>query len=219
MLASSGFLTATLEQRRDEIIDRALHAAVVINALDSKGLFESLDPRTKDVSLAAMGSQSAVIAGLAHNRFENMEMGLGVEAMNEPLAALAEGTGGTFFHENNNLLAGFHELAAPPTVTYSLGVRLHNVAADGSYHKLKVTLANVRSASVQARAGYFAPTEKAPSAMEKSQSKFDREVMAQDRIDDFPVELSAENKKLPSGEMTVSVVAKLDISKLNFIQQ
>jgi VWFA-related protein len=125
LVASSGFLTATLEQRREQIVGQALHAGIVINAPDSKGLHEWLDPRTKDVSPTAMGSQSTVVAGLAHNRFETVEMGLRVGAMNEPLAALAEGPGGIFFHDDNDLHAGFQELAAPPNVTYRLSCRLH----------------------------------------------------------------------------------------------
>jgi VWFA-related protein len=213
LLASSGFLTGTLEQRRDEIVSRALHADVVINALDSKGL-DGWRPVEPSVPLTG----TRVPAGLAHQKFEVDQVGLRVEAMNEPLAALAEGTGGIFFHNNNDLDTGFRELAVPPEITYRLSFRLTDGAQADRYHKLTVKVVNARYKSVQSRPGYFAPAPKA-SEEENTPSKFDREVMGADTRDDFPVQLSARNNQLASGAMTVSVVANVDISKLNFGKQ
>jgi VWFA-related protein len=210
LLASSGFLTATLEQQRDRIVDRALHAGVVINTLDSKGL-DGWRPVEPTVPLTG----TRVPAGLAHQKFEELEVGLRLEAMNEPLAGLAEGTGGIFFHNSNNLEAGFRELSAPPEVAYRLSFRLPEDAAADSYHKLVVKVVNARYKSVQSRPGYFVPARKTAEA-DHSQSKFDKEVLAADTMEDFPVQLSASEDRLPSGEMTVSVVANVDISKLNF---
>jgi VWFA-related protein len=213
LLASSGFITATLEPQRDRIVSRALHAGVVINGLDSKGLDGW---RPVEASVPLTGPPSRVAAGLAHQRLEVVQVGLRVDAMNEPLAALSEGTGGIFFHNNNNLEAGFRELAAPPEITYRLSFRLPEAAAEDSYHKLTVKVVNARYKSVQARPGYYTPQRKAP---ENSPSRFDQEVVAPDTIEDFPVQMSAGTAKLPSGEMTVSVVANVDISKLNFEMQ
>ena len=39
IVASSGFLTVTLQDQKDHVINRALRAGVVISALDSKGLY------------------------------------------------------------------------------------------------------------------------------------------------------------------------------------
>ena len=213
LLASSGFLAATLEQSRDQIVSHALHTGVAINALDSKGL-DGWRPIEASVTLIGPG----VRAGLAHQRFAEVQVGLRVAAMNEPLAALAEGTGGIFFHDRNDLDTGFQELAAPPEITYRLSFRLPEGAVEDSYHKLTVKVLNARYKSVQARPGYFAPARKAAEA-DTAASKVDREVIAADTLEDFPVQLSASNKKLPSGEMTVSVVANVDISKLNFGKQ
>jgi hypothetical protein len=213
LLASSGFLTGTLEQQRDEIVSRALHADVVINALDSKGL-DGWRPVEPSVPLTG----TRVPAGLAHQKFEVDQVGLRVEAMNEPLAALAEGTGGIFFHNNNDLDTGFRELAVPPEITYRLSFRLTDGAQADRYHKLTVKVVNARYKSVQSRPGYFAPAPKA-SEEENTPSKFDQEVMGADTRDDFPVQLSARNNQLASGAMTVSVVANVDISKLNFGKQ
>src|SRR5580658_1715037 len=48
LLASPGFLAETLEYDQSRIIDRALKANVVINALDAKGLFSDTPVRTPD---------------------------------------------------------------------------------------------------------------------------------------------------------------------------
>src|ERR1700722_15747262 len=213
LLASSGFLTATLEQQRDEIVSRALHADVVINALDSKGL-DGWRPVEPSVPLTG----TRVAAGLAHQRFEVVQVGLQVEAMNEPLAALAEGTGGIYFHNNNDLEAGYQELATPPEITYRLSFRLTEGVQEDRYHKLAVKVVNARYKSVQSRPGYFAPARQATEE-ENLPSNFDKEVMAADTRNDFPVQLSARNHKLPNGATTVSVVANVDISQLNFGKQ
>ena len=48
LLASSGFLAETLEYDQSRIIDKALAANVVINALDAKGLFSETSVRTPE---------------------------------------------------------------------------------------------------------------------------------------------------------------------------
>lgn len=219
LLASSGFLTATLEQQRDQIISRALQSGVVINALDSKGLYQWQEAHTKDVPLTQMFGISSVKAGIDHNNFETTQMGLRLEVMNEPLAALTEGTGGNFFHNSNDLTAGFLGLGAPPEVVYRLSLRPQDVVADGRYHRLKVTVVHAPHQSVQARSGYFAPAEPVAHEAESVPSKFDQEVTAADIIDDFPVDVSAQFGKPSNGGTTLFVLASVDISKLHFTKQ
>ena len=73
------------------------------------------------------------------------------------LAQVAEGTGGEFFHNNNDLKAGFGRLAGSPG-SYILAFAPKDLKPDGKFHQLKVTLAEKESAySIQARRGYFAP--------------------------------------------------------------
>jgi VWFA-related protein len=75
------------------------------------------------------------------------------------LGALAEGTGGTFFENSNDLEAGFRQVAEAPEVMYLLELPLEGVKADGSYHKLKVKVGR-EGVAVQARRGYFMAAEK-----------------------------------------------------------
>jgi hypothetical protein len=47
---------------------------------------------------------------------------------------LAEGAGGTFFHNNNDLTEGFERVAATPEFSYVLGFSPVALKEDGSFH-------------------------------------------------------------------------------------
>jgi VWFA-related protein len=72
------------------------------------------------------------------------------------MAELADGTGGTYFHHNNDLNAGFKGLTAAPECVYLLELSLDGVKQNGSYHRLKVKV-DREGAKLQARRGYFIP--------------------------------------------------------------
>ncbi len=204
VIASSGFLTVSMEQQEHKVIDRALRAGVVIGALDSKGLYGEALPGSRPEDAA---SYKGAFPG-AWFKFETVEMPLRLQTLNKPMAELADGTGGVFYHNNNDLNAGFRQVGEPPDVTYRLSFRPEDVAADGRYHKLKVT---AKKYSVQARPGYFAPDEK---AAQSSRSRVDREIAAEDTKEEFPVGIAL-RRELAG----VSVIVHVDISKLRFTQQ
>jgi VWFA-related protein len=203
LLASSGFLAMAQQELKDKIINRALQAGVVINALDAKGIYNEAQPgvRPQDGGLTETGTQAGNNAWI---KFETTEMPLRLQVLSEPLGTLAEGTGGVFYHNNNDLAAGFRKLGNPPEVTYRLGFRPEG-AADGGYHKLKVT---AKKYAVQARPGYFAPRA------DSLQSVIDREILAEDTVADFPIGI-----QLQQDQGTVSVMVSIDISKLRFSKE
>jgi hypothetical protein len=209
IVASSGFLTGTLEDRNAKLIDRALRAGVVVSALDSKGLYSEAPPgsRPQDAPAARGGSPNNWF------RFETTAVAPRLQALNEAMASLAESTGGVFYRNNNDLAAGFRELGSVPEVTYRISFRPDGVPPDGSYHKLKIKIAHLKgNYSLQAGPGYFAPSEKAET--ESLQAKIDREILVDDTIAGFPVGIAVQRR-----EGALSVVVKVDISKLRFAQQ
>lgn len=74
----------------------------------------------------------------------------------EIMAELADGTGGKFFHNSNDLEGGFQALTAVPEYVYLLELSLRDVKQDGAYHLLKVKV-DQKDLKLQARRGYFAP--------------------------------------------------------------
>jgi VWFA-related protein len=142
VLVSPGFLTQTPDTRQAvaELIDRALRADIVVNTLDVLGL------STPTPAPNASHPADPVMRGRL-DREEALER-------TDVMANLAYSTGGTFFHNNNDLDEGFRRTADPPEYIYVLGFSPRKL--DGKFHKLKVTLKNPEKLTVQARQGYYA---------------------------------------------------------------
>jgi len=77
-----------------------------------------------------------------------------MEADSQVMEELADGTGGTFYHNNNDLEAGLKTLIAGVDYTYFLAFAMK--AKPRSSHNLKVKV-NQPGLTVQARRGYSSP--------------------------------------------------------------
>jgi VWFA-related protein len=147
VLVSPGFLTVSQEFQIDRVIDRALRAQVIIDSLDPKGL---------PILLRTNASEAYVpLHGAAAKATSNIDS-IGEKFQSGVLDDIAQGTGGSFFHSNNDLQGGFSALMGSQ-VTYMLGFAPSDVKANGTFHPLKVILVPERKGmTVQARRGYFA---------------------------------------------------------------
>ena len=79
---------------------------------------------------------------------------------NEFMARLADGTGGRFITDTNDMDGAVHKLAGTPKYVYVLGFSPEALKQDGSFHELKVKLRSQRKLDVQARKGYWEPNAK-----------------------------------------------------------
>ena len=148
VLISPGFLTVTQEgmTSKSEILDLAAQSNVTISTLDARGLYAG----GHDASETPNGNTYAQITGqVARQQLDRGEF-------SDVLAELADGTGGTFVHNTNDLAGGLRQVAATPEFTYLLEVSLQDIRPDGSYHPLKVKI-DKRGVAVQSRRGYMAP--------------------------------------------------------------
>ena len=114
---------------------------------------------------------------------------------NNVLAELADGTGGTFFHNDNDLRHGLNLLAARPEYVYVLGFSPQKLKYDGAYHGLKVTVKNSTNLTIQVRRGYWAPNHAVDSA-EQAREEIRETVFSRDEIREIPVDLQTEFFKL-----------------------
>jgi hypothetical protein len=207
VLVSPGFLT--LIGSKDEesvIIDRAIRAKVVINSLDVRGLATE----TRDLSKPSPALQGAALSAYtAYTEKMDHEEFL---AQSDVMAEVANGTGGTFYHNSNDLVRGFRELGMAPETMYVIGFAPSGVAADGRFHSLKVRLAAGKRYSLQARLGYTASPSNAAGPVSPP-SRLDREAIASDTIADLPAEFKWEQRSGPPG---ITMVAHLDIGRLHF---
>src|SRR6266478_813084 len=132
VFVSPGFLiTSMLSLESSSLIDRANRANVVINTIDARGLYT---PDMGDISDPPHDSQRTF--GFKSSYRIQSQM-----AQSDILAQLADGTGGTFFHNRNDIDTGLREAAAAPAMSYLLGFSPQNLKLNGSYHTLKVALA------------------------------------------------------------------------------
>jgi VWFA-related protein len=201
LMASSGFLSGTLEAEREEIVNRALRGEVVINSLDAKGLY------TQDMGVSSPGMNSrSTIARQSQGTRPQFES-------NDTMAILSASTGGLFFQNSNDLEAGFRDLGLLPEYSYSLAFTPAG-NPDGKYHRLKVRLRQNHRYDVQARPGYFAAFPVAPEA--QVERSIDKEVLATDTVNDVAVGITGAPVKTTAGESGVHIVMRLEIGKLPF---
>ena len=182
LLASSAMFTGNREAELGRLMTKALHANVVINTLDARRMY------------VTFGRYDLKIQ----------------EPQGDGLGALAAGTGGTFFHNNNDLLEGYRKLGMAPEAMYVLGFSPQE-ASDGKFHKLKVQLLKRGSYAVQARSGYMAASVN-EAAPESPISRLDREVAGSETISDLPIRFSWETT--PQG---VSMVMHVDVAHMHFL--
>jgi VWFA-related protein len=147
ILISPGFLTinAQAKAQASEILDIAAKSNVTVSALDARGLYTTMGDAGDDRTNSARSEQNKT-------KYHSESVVLNEEVM----AELADGTGGTYFHNSNDLDGGFRALTEVPEYVYLLEMSLQNVKHDGDYHPLKVKL-DKEGLKLQARRGYFAP--------------------------------------------------------------
>jgi VWFA-related protein len=148
VLVSPGFLAVSDAARNleSQILDSAAASSVTINTLDAAGLFS--------VNLSASLTPSeAPLATLVQHQQEHSDS---MKDNQFVMAELADGSGGTFFHNSNDLEGGFKSLTAEPEYRYVLEVSLRDVKPNGTYHSLKVKV-DQKGLKLQTRRGYFAP--------------------------------------------------------------
>ncbi|MGH9520250.1 MAG: hypothetical protein ACRD2D_11400, partial [Terriglobales bacterium] len=79
-------------------------------------------------------------------------------SIDQVLQTVADDTGGNYFH-NNDIAGAMRQAALAPEPRYVLGFSPSAMPADGKFHHLKVRVAGPAHISVQARQGYYDPSE------------------------------------------------------------
>ncbi len=198
VLASPGFITPEAYSEVTEILDRAIRANVIINAVDARGLYTD----TPDIAKLSYGA-SAMIIKQQYDRDA-------ARAQADVLAELASGTGGTFVENTNDLDGGYRKAAAAPEYFYILGFSPQNLKLDGGYHSLKVTLKPASGLTASARRGYFAPKH-SEDAAETAKREIEEALFSREEMNDIPVDLRTQFFKTSDTAATLAIVAHLDM--------
>jgi hypothetical protein len=205
VLVSPGFIVTTLMLESTDLVDRANRSNIVINTIDARGLYT---PDLGDISDPPQGSFRTVGYKSTYRVAAQM-------AQEDILAQLADGTGGTFFHNRNDVDEGLRRAVAAPAVSYLLGFSPQNLKIDGHYHTLKVTMTNKQKFAVQARHGYFAPRTIADPA-EAAKQEIQEALFSQDEIRDLPVDLQTQFFKKDEAQARLAVLTHVDVKGIRF---
>lgn len=149
ILVSPGF--QALEQdalaAESNVIDQALALNVTISALDARGLYVTNIGVDEHGSISFRHNANAMQQDFRMSSMANAE---------GTMASLAYGTGGTFFHNSNDLGEGFRNLTQIPKIEYVLELSPEGLKEDGKYHSLAVKVRR-KGVTLIARRGYVVP--------------------------------------------------------------
>ncbi|HUE44411.1 MAG TPA: VWA domain-containing protein [Candidatus Sulfotelmatobacter sp.] len=203
---SPGFFLTTQTLEQGELIDRANKANIVINTIDARGLYTpNLLGDISEPNIDLPQTQGAKDSFRMAEQFENGLI----------LGELADGTGGTYFHNRNDLDAGMMRAVVAPEVSYLLGFSPQNLKYDGKMHLLKVSLASKSKFVIQARHGYYAPrTVKDPA--QEAKEDIQEAIFSQEEIRDVPIELQTQFFKSSDTQAKLAVLTRVDMNAIRF---
>ena len=207
ILVSPGFLTlADLHQDKTEIMDHAIRANVIISTLNARGLYtivpggDASQPGFQSATAARVGAQYQLASS---------------QAEEDVLAEMAYGTGGVFFHNNNDLVEGFKRVAARPEFVYVLGFSPQNLKLNGQLHTLKITVKSPSKLDVQARKGYYAPQHLA-DPQETAKQEIQDALFSREELRDIPLVMHTQFFKSSAESAKLAVLARVDVKHLHF---
>lgn len=206
VLISPGFLQTTLQLDASDLVDRATRSNIVINTIDARGLY------VPDLGgdIASPSQDSFRTSG-----YKTTYRVAAQSAQEDVLAQFADGTGGTFYHNRNDLDQAMREAGAAPEISYLLGFSPQNLKIDGRYHTLKVALTNKAKYSIQARHGYFEPRNVADPE-EATKQEMQEALFSQEEIHDLPIELQTQFFKKEDAGARLAVLTRFDVKGLRF---
>jgi len=181
-----------------QLIDQAIHAKVIINAIDARGLYT--DPNFDGANVRSNGRSGLSAA----------------EEQSNVLAEVSYGTGGVFHESSNNFDEGFRRVAAAPEYIYVLGFSPQNLKSDSSFHQLKVGLKDVPgSLTLEARRGYYAP-RRSDDAAGAAEEAIQSALFSREELSELPIAVQTQFFRSNDATAKVTVLVHLDIKLFKF---
>jgi VWFA-related protein len=201
---SPGFFIGDQQAALNDYLDRAIRAGVVINTLDLKGLYTQ-SGNGVDISQKAWGS--------AYGQDIERYNAASLLAQGDTLLQMANSTGGSYFHNSNDLAAGVEKLSAVPEYSYLLGFAPQHLKNDAGFHALKVELKQGAGLTVEARKGYNAP---APGDSQREvQREIADEVFSQNELHELPLHVQTQFFR-GTDNAHVAVLVHVDVRHMAF---
>lgn len=208
---SPGFIVGSdVQSPAEDLIERAIRAGVVVNTIDARGLYTA--DQLPDIAAAPVQPPGK---GLDWQGMEGTYRMQAQFEQGQVLAGMAASTGGTYFHNRNDLDVGMNQALRAPRLSYLLGFSPQNLKVDGKFHKLKVTIQNGQKYQIQARNGYYAPKMLAdPREMVREEVRI--ALFSPEEFVGVPIDLKMQVFKVDAASAQLSVLTRVDITKIHF---
>ena len=199
---SPGFFITPMAQEMSALIDHATKADIIVNTLDVRGLYTS---RVFDAVESPNGDSGVPLRAQFIETEESLQA--------DVLSAVADGTGGTYFHNRNDLDQELLLASTEPEVFYVLGFT-PKIKPDGKYHSLKVSLKSKETWTIQARHGYFA-SKQLENPEQLAGEEIDQAISAREEWKNLPITCEIRFFKSDT-ETRLTVLTHIDITALKF---
>lgn len=182
-------------------VNAAVRAGVSFWPIDSRGL----------VAEAPLGDATHGSPGGAgmYTGASALAVTTNFQQTQDTLYALAADTGGKAFLDSNDLAAGIRQAQQSVSSYYILGYYTSNAAKDGKFRRIKITLANGVSASLDYRQGYYAAKEFAKFTAADKERQLEDALMQPDPITDLTIALELNYFQLDRAEYFVPIAIKI----------
>lgn len=206
ILVSPGFQIGDDHVEQNTAIDLALKQNVVINALDARGLYT--EASGADVEGSGPSDPQATT-------LEEQNKRIGMIQQSAVLAELVGGTGGRFFHNNNDLPGGFDLLSTQRKFVYMLGFNPGTLKQPGRFHKLRVEMIKREGLTIQARPGYFESTA-ADSPEESLSTDLQQALFSHTEVHTVPISVNAKYAHKDVTNRLLLVTTHIDLRGILF---
>ena len=182
-------------------VNAAIRAGVSFWPIDARGLMASAP-----LGDASKGSPGGV--GM-YNGTSAMGFASRFQQSQDTLYALASDTGGKAFLDNNDLSAGIVKAQKAVSSYYIIGYYTTNEALNGKFRRIKISLNNGLSASLDFRQGYFAGKVFAKFTLADKERQLEDALMLQDPVTELTIAMEVNYFQLNRAEYFVPVVVKI----------
>jgi VWFA-related protein len=199
-----------------EWIEKAVRTGVVVNTIDARGLYTPQGLPEIDappVEAPFKHREGNRLVDDPHIDYQGIEGQYRMQTQfdsGQVLASMASNTGGTYFHNRNDLDTALGQALSAPKVSYILGFRPEGATADGKFHKLKVELSNGKKYQIEARNGYFA-RKKLADPEEEAKQEVRETLFSGEEIDTIPIQLNTQFLNMNPTSSQLTVYTHLDI--------
>jgi VWFA-related protein len=206
VLFSDGFLFEDLTFELQDVVDQALRAGVVLNAVDARGLYVDMFTASDAVNVPPE-------LLLRKDRLRSDDAAVQADSLN----MLAHDTGGIFHHNSNDLRAGLRKVSERQTHFYVLTYAAPSMKSDGRYHRIKLEVSRP-GLQLSYRQGYYAPKEQLTFEKRKKEDILEA-LHAPGNANEIPIRSGYVSYQVDNAQYEVELVTEIDIRRMKFVEE